>query len=905
MPVPQAGSEDPKKQLRSFLGMASYARKFIKDYAKKSQPLNQLLEKGVAFEWTDQCQAAWDEIIEALCEKVGLWPPDYDQPLYIRTDACAKGLGAYLFQIVEVEVVTKSGKVRLVKEERVIEFWSRSVPVPMRQYDARRLEMLAVIMALEHFKPFIEGVRVQLDTDHRNLTWIQNVKHSSGQLARWAMRLSEFNFDLRYRPGVDNQVADALSRNPLPQELSNEEASSVMLAVYFQRLDAELCASAHYVSDTPTYMVTWGKIVDPELSLGSDGLCYARTRPTPEVPSDDEDVDVDDDLGEQDMDRLMSLAADTVTIDQIGAAQLVDEYAAQVKKSLRHSPRKNTVRQRWTLRDNVLYARADGVEEADALRIYVPEPLRNRLMAVFHRGDFMMHAGRAATYDAIARRYYWKGMEKDIGEYIRHCLMCRKAKAVLPRRAGKLRQTFYDQCGSTLSIDLVGPWPPTADGFNYILTILDPFSHFLVAVPIANKRAITVLDAFVKNVVLKGILPSRLVFDGNNGWSRSNGRVVSDNGGEFKNELFQAFLNMFDVRFGYTIPYHPQSNPVERVHRFINSLVRASVQSSTGPCKCWSEALPYVVFAYNQMFIPGTQVSPFMLHLGRQPMIPEDLQRVELHCENQTFEEKIKLITGSMKVYTEGVKKAHEIQRQKQKVGYDERRIEVSFEIGEFVLWHGPQRKNKLQFHWHGPYRIKEKINDVKYVVEDPLTLSTRNVSVQQIVPVLGEFDIMEGGEDLLEPVVELQSLKVGHCIIFKRHDDKRLRDVHVAEVVAEYDALDRSITVHHLADLGPKDDVRSWRKNKPLKDRRVYHEYRDSKGVSTTLKRKTRAAKAGELPLHGDYDAQSITILVKNFMMQSGGKIPRDVCARAEKWFKDQEEAGRVHIGPDDGGAK
>ena len=77
-----------------------------------------------------------------------------------------------MFQIVEVEKVTNAGKVRMVKEERVIEFWSRSVPVPMRQYDARRLEMLAVIMALEHFKPFIEGVRVQLDTDHRNLTWI-------------------------------------------------------------------------------------------------------------------------------------------------------------------------------------------------------------------------------------------------------------------------------------------------------------------------------------------------------------------------------------------------------------------------------------------------------------------------------------------------------------------------------------------------------------------------------------------------------------------------------------------------------------------------------------------------------------------------------------------------------------
>ena len=62
---------------------------------------------------------------------------------------------------------------------------------------ARRLELLAVIMGLEHFKPYIDGVKVFLDTDHRNLTFISNIKHSSGQLARWAMRLSEYNYELR------------------------------------------------------------------------------------------------------------------------------------------------------------------------------------------------------------------------------------------------------------------------------------------------------------------------------------------------------------------------------------------------------------------------------------------------------------------------------------------------------------------------------------------------------------------------------------------------------------------------------------------------------------------------------------------------------------------------------------
>jgi len=137
------------------------------------------------------------------------------------------------------------------------------------------------------------------------------------------MRLSESNFNLRYRPGVDNQVTNALSRNPLPRELSSEEASSVMFAMYFQRLEAELCTSAHYVSETPTYMVSWGEIVDPEVSMGSDGVCHARIIPTQEA-SDDSDCESTGDVGEQDMDRLMALAADTVTLEEIKAAQQPD-----------------------------------------------------------------------------------------------------------------------------------------------------------------------------------------------------------------------------------------------------------------------------------------------------------------------------------------------------------------------------------------------------------------------------------------------------------------------------------------------------------------------------------------------------------------------------------------------------
>ena len=109
-------------------------------------------------------------------------------------------------------------------------------------------------------KPYIDGVRVFLDTDHKNLTFISNIKHSSGQLARWAMRLSEYNYELRYRPGKQMPVADCLSRLALEQELSQEEMNAVMttFAVHI----SQLCEGSLNVAGTRStgaeFMVTWG-----------------------------------------------------------------------------------------------------------------------------------------------------------------------------------------------------------------------------------------------------------------------------------------------------------------------------------------------------------------------------------------------------------------------------------------------------------------------------------------------------------------------------------------------------------------------------------------------------------------------------------------------------------------------
>ena len=96
----------------------------------------------------------------------------------------------------------------------------------------------------------------------------------------------------------------------------------------------------------------------------------------------------------------------------------------------------------------------------------------------------------------------------------------------------------------------------------------------------------------------------------------------------------------------------------------------------------WVEALPFVVFSYNKMHIPGTRVSPFMLRTGKQPMLPEDLQSVEGSCQNETFQSRLDDLRSRIEVCREVVAEAHKAEKERQKVLYDKDKYDVEFEVG-------------------------------------------------------------------------------------------------------------------------------------------------------------------------------------------------------------------------------
>lgn len=189
------------KGVRSILGMFEWYRRFIENFSIKAAPITDLLKNpNGKFKWTEEAESAFNVLKKALTSAPILATPDFNLKFTIQTDACDEGMGAVLTQV-------QNGC------ERVIEFMSQKFSSAQKKYSTTEKECLAVILAVEKFRCYIEGVEFEVITDHASLKWLHNLKDPAGRLARWAVRLQAYNYTLLYRKGKLNVVPDALSRS--------------------------------------------------------------------------------------------------------------------------------------------------------------------------------------------------------------------------------------------------------------------------------------------------------------------------------------------------------------------------------------------------------------------------------------------------------------------------------------------------------------------------------------------------------------------------------------------------------------------------------------------------------------------------------------------------------------------
>lgn len=180
--------------------MLGWHDQFMKNYSTLLAPITDLLRNApVKPKWTSEADKAFQKIKTALVSAPILALPYFSIPFEIHCDASDVGIGAMITQKVE-------------GADRVIAYYSAKLTTAQQKYMTTEKECLAVILSIEKFRPYIDGVKFTVYTDHASLLWLHRFKENNGRLVRWALRLQSFNFELKHRKGKYMQVPDALSR---------------------------------------------------------------------------------------------------------------------------------------------------------------------------------------------------------------------------------------------------------------------------------------------------------------------------------------------------------------------------------------------------------------------------------------------------------------------------------------------------------------------------------------------------------------------------------------------------------------------------------------------------------------------------------------------------------------------
>jgi len=194
------------KQLKSFLGLIGYYRKFIPQFSKIANPLHKLLKKDVKYVWEENQEITFHILKQKLVSQPILQYPDYSREFILTTDASNDGAGAVLSQ-------------GHVGKDLPVAYASRSFNKAEKNYSTVEKELAAIVWGIKHFRPYLYGRKFKIVSDHKPLTWIMSVKDPGSRLLRWRIQLEEYDYEIVYKPRVQNSNADALPRiNALTEE---------------------------------------------------------------------------------------------------------------------------------------------------------------------------------------------------------------------------------------------------------------------------------------------------------------------------------------------------------------------------------------------------------------------------------------------------------------------------------------------------------------------------------------------------------------------------------------------------------------------------------------------------------------------------------------------------------------
>ena len=599
-PVPKSASD-----VRSFLGLASYYRRFVKNFAKIAKPLNELYaqvhkrhqhdhkkgeKKPLGDLWTPECQEAFFSLKMALTTPPVLGYADYTKEFVVEVDASLQGLGAVLSQKKEGKTV-------------VIAYASRSLrknEKNMQNYSSMKLELLALKWAItEKWRDYLLRHKCRAFTDNNPLAHWQTAKFGAVE-QRWLADMAPFDFTVEYRSGKENKNADALSRHPTGQPGEEVEEFTAVTHVQAEpvtttaREEVLISTAAHH---PPSEEPALSDIRPVELPL-DDILCeQVASCPVLATPM---------------------LNIDGLTPKTLATAQREDVHMAPILKHVQQgsvpsrnerstfSPETKSLNRQLTrlyMGGSILMKQLRK-EDGEVLVPVLPTCRRSE--AIFMAHDLNGHQGAERTLSILRKRCYWPNMEGDVADAVRRCGRCQLAKTprAVHQPAGHLVAT---QPLEILALDFA-KLDRAADGTENVLVMTDVFTKMAAAVATRDQTAATVVRALVEKWIVHFGAPLR---------------IHSDQGKCFAAEVVAQLCGYYGIQRSRSTAYHPQGNG--QVERFNKSLASLLTTLPLEAKKRWPKHLDEVVFFYNSTPHSTTGQSPYSLMFGVEPRLPIDM----------------------------------------------------------------------------------------------------------------------------------------------------------------------------------------------------------------------------------------------------------------------------------------
>ena len=610
------------KEVKQFLGLIGYYRKFVPRFSDISRPLTRLTRHDTPFEWTEQCNKSFNHLRELLMQYPILRYPDPTKGYVLYTDASGIGWSGVLTQ----EYVDEKNRAK----QHPICYVSGQFRGSQLNWAALTKEAYAIYMSIRRLSFYVTDAEVLIRCDHLPFRKFLNKQTMNAKVNNWAVELEQFKLKLDWIPGSKNLLADSLSRlmEVVPDAQKSEEPEGQQFGSYcFEELKPVEVLKTVAVEEIVLREGEGDEDLTPPLKntakdtpvkesppLGNEGDEYStlsnhRSQRT-STNHGIQQLEAEGDEHSTPSSHKRELKAIHVTEQvkevklplkphQLELIQRNDKYCRDVARKLEKDVELKRI---FLKEDGILYRL--WIEDGRTFKcILVPQVLQESLIILAH--DYGGHNGARRVYNCLKRQYYWPGIRKQIFKHCKQCAECQLQNQGQPEKQFDRFQT-PDLPMQFICMDLVGPiHPPSSRVNRYVLTVIDMLTGFTIATAIPDKNATTVCKAYRDNVYC--------VFGGSS-------RILTDNGTEFKNKEMKAICEELKVKQVLSPAYTPQSNGrLEGWHRFFKACIAKHIRGGDVE---WDELVPLAVSAYNFFPCQSTKESPFLLMFGRDPMTP-------------------------------------------------------------------------------------------------------------------------------------------------------------------------------------------------------------------------------------------------------------------------------------------